>query len=67
MFNTMTNWYNQLTLVLYNRISNHLSTTTVVEGHGKHVIKKWKNVDGEKTTTHKYQNVCERQISITWV
>lgn len=64
MFNTMTNWYNQLTLVLYNRISNHLSTTTAVEGHGKHVIKKWKNVDGEKTTTHKYQNVCERQISI---
>ena len=62
MFNSMVNWYDTLTLVLYTRIKNHLSTTTAVEGHGKHVIKKWINEDGERKTTHKYQNVCERQI-----
>jgi len=62
MFNCLINWYNQLVLILYVQISNHLSTSTSVEGRGTLVINKWTNE--EKITTLKYQNVCERLIDL---
>jgi len=74
IFDCMIDWYNNLVMILYVKINNHLSISCDVNGIGKKIIDKIKRTADESNvgefiieneiSTLKYQNVCERQITI---
>ena len=54
-------WYDTLTNIFYTRLSNHLLIRNDFEGIGKPLISKWKDIEGERKSSIKYHEICDKE------